>query len=122
MLWVGGVTLDGRRPITPDRTDLFVLTDASGGTLPAASVLGLADLGNAAAPSAAADRDSYAHDGDNYLDICLDLSSAPPPAAVDVVCGPGTQISMPKGLKPSPHHAPTKAPLCKPHTVAIHAA
>ena len=121
MLWDGGVTLDGRRPITPDRVDLFALTDATGKPLPAAAVLGLADLGNRAAPSSRYERDGYRHDTDNFLDVCLDLTaSVAPPAVVQVLCsGPDKQISMPKGLRASPVHAPRRPPLCKPHAVNV---
>lgn len=121
LLWDGGVSLDGRRPITPDRTDLFRVKSAAGIALPAEAVLGLADLGRQPAPSARHDRDVYAQDGDNYLDICLGLSTAVPlPAVVEVVCdSPETQISMPKGLNRSPVYAPRAPPLCKPHAVNV---
>merc|ERR1712003_173639 len=45
-LFDGGVTLDGLRGITPDRTDLFQLRSADGKPFPLEAVLGLADLGN----------------------------------------------------------------------------
>merc|ERR1719348_1547478 len=38
--------------------------------------LGLADLGKTAGDDVT-DPYAYAHDGDNYLDICLDMSSTP---------------------------------------------
>jgi hypothetical protein len=121
-LWDGGVTLDGNRPITPDRTDLFNLTDAAGGVLPASSVLGLADLGDSAAPSTKAGRDQMKQDGDNYLDVCLKLRAGDaPPTSVEVRCDtPDRQIAMPKGLKKAANGlAPRQAPLCQQHSVQI---
>jgi hypothetical protein len=123
-LWGGGVTLDGNRPITPDRTDLFNLTDAAGAVLSASSVLGLADLGDSAAPSTKAGRDQMKQDGDNYLDVCL-KSSGPAMRlrrpSVEVRCDtPDRQMSMPKGLKKAANGlAPRQAPLCQQHSVQI---
>lgn len=110
LLFDGGVTLDGHRPITPDRTDLFQLLDSHGVSLPSGVILGLADLGTAPAPVKQCEKDTWAHDHDNYLDVCLDMSWYKlPPASVLVICGTETQISAPKG-----DHYP-----CKPHTVAV---
>lgn len=122
MLWDGGVSNDGRRSFNPDQTDLFRLRDGGGAELPAASVLGLADLGNAPAGSSAAERDGYKQDGDNYLDVCLRLgANDAKPTAVDVLCGEGTQIAMPKGLKKASNGlAPLSAPRCAPHTVSVY--
>ena len=121
LLWNGGVSLDGQRPITPDRTDLFVLKDGDA-ALAAVAVLGLADLGKLPAPPPEAlhERDTYASDGDNYLDVCLSLDGVAPPTVVEVVCGPGTQISLPKGLD-SPHggYVPRAPALCVPHAVNV---
>ena len=50
MLWDGGISNDGNRELTPDRTDLFRIVDATGAELPTSSVLGLADLGSEPAP------------------------------------------------------------------------
>ena len=109
----GGVTIDGHRPITPDRTDLFQLLDSRGVSLPSGVVLGLADLGTAPAPVKQCEKDTWAHDHDNYLDVCLDMSWYKlPPAQVHVLCGEATQISAPKGVRYP----------CKPHTVAVTAA
>jgi len=124
LLWDGGVSHDGRRAFNPDEAaHLFRVKDASGAELPAASVLGLADLGNKPAGSSAAERDGYAADGDNYLDICLLVGAGDAvPASVDVICGEDTQISMPKGLKKASNGlAPRSAPRCAPHTVSVHA-
>ena len=110
LLFDGGVTIDGHRPITPDRTDLFQLLDSRGVSLPSGVVLGLADLGTAPAPFEQCEKDTWAHDNDNYLDVCLDMSSYKvPPAQVHVLCGEATQISAPKGVRYP----------CKPHTIAV---
>jgi hypothetical protein len=110
LLFDGGVTIDGHRPITPDRTDLFQLLDSHGVSLPSGVVLGLADLGTAPAPVKQCEKDTWAHDNDNYLDVCLDMSWYKlPPAQVHVLCGEATQISAPKGVRYP----------CKPHTIAV---
>eukprot|EP01046_Picozoa_sp_COSAG06_P061342 COSAG06_NODE_13413_length_1259_cov_1.687931_1_plen_192_part_00 len=110
LLFDGGVTIDGHRPITPDRTDLFQLLDSRGVSLPSGVVLGLADLGTAPAPVEQCEKDTWAHDNDNYVDICLDMSSyTVPPAQVHVLCGEATQISAPKGVRYP----------CTPQTVAV---
>ena len=121
MLWDGGISNDGNRELTPDRTDLFRIVDATGAELPASSVLGLADLGSEPAPRGDAERDAYVADGDNYLDVCLALADgAEKPAEVTVVCGPTTQISMPKGLRRASNGlAPRADPKCTRHAVAV---
>ena len=74
LLFNGGVTLDGLLPITPDRLDLVQVLDAEGNVLPAKDiVLGLADLGPAPAPHIQCEKDNWVTDGDNYLDICLNI-------------------------------------------------
>ena len=124
LLWNGGITHDGSHSLTPDNTDFFRVKDASGAALPAAAVLGLADLGDKPAPADASARLDYKEDGDNYLDICLDLGKgAPQPAAVDVICDEQHQISMPKGLKQARNGlVPRADPTCTAHTVAVTAA
>ena len=124
LLFNGGVTHDGTHSLTPDNTDFFRIKDARGAALPAAAVLGLADLGTKPAPADASARLGYKEDGDNYLDICLDLGNgAPQPAAVDVICDAQHQISLPKGLKRARNGlAPHSDPTCKAHTVAVLAA
>ena len=129
MLWNGGVSHDGRRSVNPDEINLFRVNDATGAELPAASILGLADLGDQPAGTTVAARDGYISDSDNYLDLCLHLGGegtdvAKLPASVDVLCGNNNtqQISMPKGLKKATNGlAPLSDPLCKPHTVSVHA-
>eukprot|EP01049_Picozoa_sp_SAG25_P005754 SAG25_NODE_403_length_8470_cov_48.785506_4_plen_361_part_00 len=110
LLFDGGVSIDGQRPITPDRTDLFQLLDARNVSLPSAVVLGLADLGTAPAPKKQCEKDTWLTDHDNYMDICLDMSWYKlPPARVHVLCGAETQMVAPKGLGYP----------CRPHTVAV---
>ena len=99
LLFDGGVSLDGRHPITPDRTDLFEVLDSQGEPLPSASILGLADLGTAPMPKLPCEKETYETDGDNYLDICLSLSANLKPAYVFMPCGADTQISAPKGRR-----------------------
>ena len=121
MLWDGGISIDGNRELTPDRTDLFRIVDTAGAELPASSVLGIADLGSKPAPRGDEERDAYVADGDNYLDVCLALADgAANPAEVTVVCGPTTQISMPKGLRRASNGLAPRADMkCKRHTVAV---
>ena len=99
LLFDGGVSLDGRHPITPDRTDLFEVLDAQGTPLPPSSILGLADLGTTPMPKLPCEKETYETDGDNYLDLCLNLPANLKPAHVFMPCGKDTQISAPKGQK-----------------------
>jgi len=109
LLFDGGVTLDGVRGITPDRTDLVQLSSSDGTAFPADSVLGLADLGNSI-PQTQCEKDTYAHDGDNYVDICLKMSADTPlPALVGLPCDDASQWSLPKGARYR----------CKPQTVKV---
>merc|ERR1712224_805803 len=110
LLFNGGMTLDGLTALTPDRTDMFIVADANGQILPADAVLGLADLGNGATPEAQCEKDAYADDGDNYLDICLNLvADTPTPASVQVRCTADAMMVLPKGLQYP----------CSPHTVEV---
>ena len=69
-----------------------------------------ADLGTLPLPTSQCEKDAWRTDGDNYLDVCLDLPpGGPPPAAAHLPCGNTTQITAPKGLR-SP---------CRPQTVRI---
>ena len=104
MLFNGGVSLDGLLPITPDRLDLVQVMDAQGNLLPSNIVLGLADLGTDPAPKTPCEKENWPTDGDNYLDICLNIPktgfehSKKAPFSVYLPCGPDTQITPPKGL------------------------
>jgi len=65
----GGVTRDGVTSLTPESRDIFSLHTAQTGKK--VEQLGLADLGNVLK---APDGKAYVQDGDNNLDICLDLT------------------------------------------------
>ena len=116
LLFDGGCTLDGRRPITPDRVDLVEVRSAAGEALEAGAVLGLADLGTAPMPQSQCEKENWPTDGDNYLDVCLKLATTGDeeeeqvqPASVYLPCGKDTQIRAPKG---------TRYP-CAPQEVAV---
>mmetsp|Transcript_40581 Transcript_40581/g.107550 ORF Transcript_40581/g.107550 Transcript_40581/m.107550 type:complete len:349 (-) Transcript_40581:85-1131(-) len=99
LLFDGGVTLDGKRALTPDRTDIFQVSDVDGEPLPSGVVLGLADLGSTA-PQTQCEKDTYVHDQDNYVDICLKMSDTTPlPATVHLPCDENTIIVNPKGSR-----------------------
>merc|ERR1712137_591650 len=99
LLFDGGVSYDGRRGITPDRRDIFQLSVADGSPFPDEAYLGLADLGRSI-PQTQCEKDTYDHDGDNYVDVCLKMdTSTPLPALVHLPCDEGTQIVNPKGDK-----------------------
>jgi len=69
MAFSGGVTLDGVTSVRPSSPAIFTLmTRSSQEEIP---YLGLADLGKAESED---DSTEYTSDGDNYLDICLDLT------------------------------------------------
>ena len=99
----GGITRDGVIGVTPDQTNLFTLR--SGGE--EVAYLGLGDLGK----SMAKPGELYQQDGDNYLDICLDLG--PPDEAslvlgagslhLEVLCDPGLELSLLYPPKGRPH-------------------
>ena len=104
------MSIDGQRPITPDRVDLFQLLHGRNVSQPSTVVLGLADLGAAPAPKTQCEKYTRPTDHDNYLDLCLDMSFYKlPPARVHVLCGPDAQIVAPKGLGYP----------CRPHTVVV---
>ena len=97
LLFDGGVSLDSIKQITPDRTDLFDVLDGSGQPI---VYLGLADLGSAGIPKTQCQKDTYATDGDNYVDICLKLDAdGAMPAKVHLPCTADKQIANPKGAK-----------------------
>jgi len=67
MAFSGGITLDGVTSVRPSSPGIFTLRTSS--TQEEIPYLGLADLGKAES-----DDNQYTSDGDNYLDICLDLT------------------------------------------------
>ena len=64
----GGMTLDGIRSVRPDNKNIFKLTDDTGKTV---EYLGLGDLGKTISVD---EGEEYQQDGDNIIDICLDLT------------------------------------------------
>ena len=56
------------------------------------------------APKTPCEKQNWPTDGDNYLDICLNIPKAgfetqkKAPYSVNLPCGPDTQITPPKGL------------------------
>ena len=110
LLFDGGVSLRNQHPITPDRTDLFQLLDAHNVSLPPGVVLGLADLGTKPAPQLPCEKSAWQVDGDNFVDICLDMTWYNlKPASVRVLCGEHTQLYAPKA-----NNYP-----CRPHLVRV---
>jgi len=71
----GGITSDGIMPVLPNNKNIFKLTKEVPETVNI-GYLGLADLGKTTGDDVT-DPYSYQHDGDNYLDICLDMSTTP---------------------------------------------
>ena len=72
----GGITRDGVIGVTPDQTNLFTLRSRG----EEVAYLGLGDLGKALARPG----ELYQQDGDNYLDICLDLTNSPEVVQADL--------------------------------------
>jgi len=91
----GGVTRDGVTGVTPDQKEVFSLSTVLGQQV---AYLGLADLGKTVT---AEPGQMYEQDGDNYLDVCLDLSSQPEAADEDLLlnltCQGGGELYPPKG-------------------------
>jgi len=92
----GGVTRDGVTSLTPESRDIFSLHTAQTGKK--VEQLGLADLGNVLK---ALDGKAYVQDGDNNLDICLDLTEMSEALQEDLVltlrCDGESQLYPPKG-------------------------
>ncbi len=116
--WSGGVSLDGVRPLTPDRGDIFDLRvlDPNGHLVgtgdPALGdsirFLGLADLGSTVPDSP----DHYVTDGDNVIDLCLSLAGDFDPrriVSLATACDSASNVVYdPSGDAP-----------CIPHAVAV---
>jgi len=86
----GGVTRDGVIGVTPDQKDVFSLSTVLGQQVATCKKTVTAEPGQ-----------MYEQDGDNYLDICLDLSSQPEAASEDLLlnltCQGGGELYPPKG-------------------------
>jgi len=91
----GGVTRDGVLGVTPDQQNVFSLSTVLGQQV---TYLGLADLGKTVT---AQPGHMYEQDGDNYMDVCLDLSSQPEASEedllLDLLCQEGGELYPPKG-------------------------
>lgn len=72
MAFSGGPTLDGANSVLPHIESIFTVKRAD--DLKEVPYLGLADLGRNVD---AEEETTYTQDGDNYLDICLDLKESP---------------------------------------------
>jgi len=92
----GGVTRDGVTSLTPESTDIFSLHTAQTGTQ--LEQLGLADLGNTLRAPAG---QPYLQDGDNNIDICLDMGEMSGALQEDFVltlhCEGESRLYPPKG-------------------------
>jgi len=103
----GGVTLDGVTSLQPSGAVARSLFALRVGPQPlyASAVLGLADLGK---ETDAPPGDTYVQDGDNNLDVCLELDTATAAAllrgegSIAATCSAplGTQLFPPKGRYP----------------------
>lgn len=80
MAFSGGITLDGVNSVLPTTEGIFTVVTFS--ILEEVPYLGLADLGKAISVK---EGTMYESDGDNYLDICLDLTNMPYLAMEDLV-------------------------------------
>ena len=106
-----------RKPLVKEKTKIFLPAKGLAACAKTDSVetkphalLGLGDLG--ARPALApACRGSYAHDGDNYVDVCLALAAGDAPPAFVAFCAPGKELFAPKGARYP----------CVAQTLAIHA-
>lgn len=92
----GGITLDGVTGVEPSTPGIFTVWDPEmDEEIP---YLGLADLGNTVS---GVDGELYDQDGDNYLDICLDLAGGQLPQwlGISLNCDPEQESVLypPKG-------------------------
>jgi len=98
MAFSGGITFDGVSSVLPSSSGIFSVFSAP--TLESVPYLGLADLGKAESASTG---EAYQSDGDNYLDICLDLKDNPYVVEEDIVIklhcdvSTGSVLYPPKG-------------------------
>jgi len=103
----GGVTRDGVTAVNPLQQDVFSVSTVLGQKV---DYLGLADLGKTLDSEAG---QMYQQDGDNYLDVCFDLSGQPEAVEEDLIlnlsCQEGGELYPPKG---HPH-------LCAPQEVLL---
>merc|ERR1719430_193654 len=76
----GGITMDGVISVSPQDKNIFTLK--TGSTSKEVPYLGLADLGKTVSIPQG---ELYDQDGDNYLDICLDLTQQPGVVTQDLV-------------------------------------
>ena len=110
MAFSGGVTLDGVTSILPTTEGIFSVFVKS--SMEEVHYIGLADLGDVISSPAGT---AYISDGDNFLDICLDLSSTPDVASEDLLIrlncneNDGSVLYPPKG---APHG-------CKPQEITM---
>ena len=99
----GGVTTNGITSILPNNTNIFRLSTPTLHHLP---YLGLADLGKKI-PDDLTSADDYIGDGDNYVDICLDLAHDPELLSQDfslrLLCDPSLEDSVIYPPKGKPH-------------------
>jgi len=84
----GGVTRDGVLGVTPDQQNVFSLSTVLGQQV---TYLGLADLGKTVT---AQPGHMYEQDGDNYMDVCLDLSSQPEASEEDLLLDLLCQVAL----------------------------
>merc|ERR1712150_11121 len=95
----GGVTLDGVNSILPTTPGIFTILSSP--TMKEISYLGLADLGKTVSVEPTA---LYQSDGDNFLDICLNLENNQEVVEEDLIiklnCDPESDSVLypPKGL------------------------
>ena len=98
MAFSGGITLDGVTSVQPSSPGIFTVRGSS--SQEEIPYLGLADLGKTVSVE---DGTMYESDGDNYLDICIDLTDKPNLVTEDLVinlnCNPadGSVLYPPKG-------------------------
>jgi len=98
MAFSGGITLDGVTSVQPSSPGIFTVRGSS--SQEEIPYLGLADLGKTVSEE---DGTMYESDGDNYLDICLDLTDRANLINEDLVInlncdsGDGSVLFPPKG-------------------------
>ena len=93
----GGVSR-GVRPLRSDQNDFYLIIDSDGNRLPTSKILGLADLGS----FYNANDDIVRVDGDNFIDICLNLENTNQVKRFIFNCDENTEIYPPKGPKYGP--------------------
>lgn len=102
IMFNGGMTKDGIHPLLPNDTSYFTVLMKRGKTLLWNNFIGLADLGSD--ESWKTTPEVYPTDGDNFLDLCLQLGADDNFADITSVLIQANSVFPPRGTGPNVQH------------------